>query len=274
MQRKYIKGGILHYNVGSQLKYYTELRIMIEFMAKDVVNQILELFKKPFSKKFFKSVSVNDESISSQARIKLNALTKKYQKLFASKAKKIAESMVINQQKLSQFNVKKSVEKVYPDVVIKGNLVTPDMEDIMRASIEANVELINSVPSSYMKDITGEVMRAITTGYGEQDIRLALEKYEGISKRKAKEIAQDQMRKAYTAANIQNIKELGMNKFCWVHSGGGQFPRESHVKMDGMIFSLDPAELIKEQAKLGVKPKDQGFPGYPINCGCIMQAVH
>ena len=287
MQRKKQKGGILHYNIASQLKYYLSLKMLIEKMAREVVKEISNLFKKPFANKFFKAVSVQDESVSvqdenvsvkdesvsSQSRIKLNALTKKYDALFASKAKDLAKNSVHTQKRLSDFNVKKSVESFFPDMTLKGNIVSPEMENIIKASIEANVDLIESLPKEYMKDVTGEVMRAITVGYGAYDISKALEKYEGISKRKAKEIAADQMRKAYTAVNIQNIKELDLNEFRWVHSGGGQHPRESHVKMDGMIFSLDYDELIKQQEKLGVKKKDQGFPGYPVNCGCMMQAV-
>ncbi len=68
--------------------------------------------------------------------------------------------------------------------------------------------------------------------------------------------------------------DRGLKKFKWLHSGGGQVPRETHLhKLDGNIFSLDPVELEKEQIALGLPPTDRGFPGFPVNCRCTMFSV-
>lgn len=268
-----LNGPVLRYNVGSQVKYYESIKRLIDKMISDSVKQITKLLQKNFSKEYFGKVSVTDESISSQARILLNKLSKDYYSLFSSKARSMAERMVYGQEKLSNASLKNSVNKMAEGVTLTGNIVSPELEEIIKASVEANVSLIKSIPDQYFKDITGEVMRGITTGKGQSDISKSLKKYDGVTTRRAKEIAADQVRKVYSAVNVEKFKQIDLKEFRWVHSGGGQHPRDSHVMMDGKIFSLDHAELIRQQQALGVKTKDQGLPGYPVNCRCTMQAV-
>lgn len=268
-QGTYKKGNVLRYNVGSRLQYYKELRTFVDRMTSTVNREVLALFKKPFAREFF----AMDDSISSQSRILLNTLTSKFNALFKSKAREIAERMVYGQEKLSNASVKNSASTVYEGLSLPGNIVSPDLEDVIKASVEENVSLISSISQEYMKSITGDVMRAVTEGSGEKSLRASLKRYEGITQRRAKRIAADQVNKVYTAVNIQKLKSLDQSKFVWVHSGGGQHPRDSHLKIDGEIFSLDHSELIAAQQSLGFKYQDQGFPGYPVNCRCTMQMV-
>jgi uncharacterized protein with gpF-like domain len=92
-----------------------------------------------------------------------------------------------------------------------------------------------------------------------------------MTHRRARNIALDQTRKAYNSIGKLKMQRLGVKQFQWIHSGGGQFPRESHVKISGQIFSFENVE--KEQAALGVPEADRGIPGYPVNCRCVMKPV-
>lgn len=145
------------------------------------------------------------------------------------------------------------------------------MEDVAKALIAENVSLIKSIPQQYFKDITGSVMRSITTGNGLADLLPAIKKYNRISERRVKNLSLDQTRKAYNAVNKQRMQSVGVKQFEWVHSGGGQKPRVSHMKISGMIFNFE--NLESEQSKLGVPKGDQGIPGYPINCRCTIVPV-
>ena len=260
---------MLRYNVGSRLAYYRDIRKLVDRMISTVNRDVLGLFKKPVAREFF----AMDESISSQSRILLNKLTSKFNTLFKSKAREIAERMVYGQEKLSNSSVKNSAKTVYENLSLPGNIVSPDLEDVIKASVAENVALISSISEKYMQSITGDVMRAVTEGSGEKSLRSSLMKHAGITQERAKRIAADQVNKVYTAVNIQKLKALDQGKFVWVHSGGGQHPRDSHLKIDGEIFSLDHSELIAAQQALGFKYQDQGFPGYPVNCRCTMQMV-
>ncbi len=74
-----------------------------------------------------------------------------------------------------------------------------------------------------------------------------------MSYRRAKNISLDQTRKAYNTINAERLQSLNITHFCWLHSSGSASPRESHLKIDGTVFSF--ANLEKEQAALGVPGK-------------------
>jgi SPP1 gp7 family putative phage head morphogenesis protein len=69
----------------------------------------------------------------------------------------------------------------------------------------------------------------------------------------------------YNNLNASRMKAIGLNKYEWVHSGGGQRPREFHRDvLNGQIFSLDDPPIIDEQTG------ERGIPSQLINCRCTM----
>ena len=68
--------------------------------------------------------------------------------------------------------------------------------------------LIKSIPEQYFKDVTGSVMRSITTGNGLADLVPEIKKYDGQTERRAKLLALDQTRKAYNSINKQRMQSL------------------------------------------------------------------
>jgi SPP1 gp7 family putative phage head morphogenesis protein len=148
------------------------------------------------------------------------------------------------------------------------------MEDIAKAIVEENVSLIKSIPQQYFKDITGSVMRSITTGAGMSTLLPQIQKYNAMTERRAKNLALDQTRKAYNGINKQRMQSIGVKKFEWVHSGGGQHPRRSHIALGGRVFSFDDLPVInKEQVDAGYEGPVRGIPGQAINCRCTMIPV-
>jgi SPP1 gp7 family putative phage head morphogenesis protein len=94
-----------------------------------------------------------------------------------------------------------------------------------------------------------------------------LQEYEGVTLRRARNIALDQTRKAYNNINKGRMQAIGVQKFEWVHSGGGQKPRELHIELDGQVFSFDDLPVIDERTG------ERGIPGQAINCRCTMVPV-
>lgn len=269
-----LKGNRLAYNAALQEQYVQALEQLVFKMARETKRQLFKLFNKGFSDDFFENqerLEAMDASISSQARILLNSLSNTFQKLFDIKASSLAKTMVERTTRTSATTVKESLKKLSGGLTLNTSIVSKGEEEISTALINENVSLIKSIQEQYLKDVTGSVMRSITTGRGLADLVPDLEKYEGVTKRRAKNIALDQTRKAYNSINRQKLLKNGIKEFEWGHSRGGLHPRESHIKISGKRFSFENIE--KEQAALGVPEADRGLPGEPINCKCYMRPI-
>jgi SPP1 gp7 family putative phage head morphogenesis protein len=264
----FLRGEKLNYNVSVEKRYKKELQEIIKKMTNESKLKILNLFRSKIGKEYF----ANDDSISSSARILMNELESKYNKFFSITSKSLAERMLESIKKISKTTLKASMKKLTGGLSLNTGIVSKGLKEISKATIAENVSLIKSIPEKYFKDITGSVMRSITTGEGLADLIPKFEKYEGISLRQAETLAHDQTSKAYSTINKIRLQNIGIKQFTWHHSNAGQKPRESHRKISGMIFSFD--NLIEELIEAGVTNEaDQGLPGWPIWCRCTMNPV-
>jgi SPP1 gp7 family putative phage head morphogenesis protein len=269
-----LKGTALRYNAAQQTRYVNALERLVKQMTVTTKSQIMKLFKGEISKDFFKQqeqASAMDISLGSQAKILMNGLLSTFRQLFSKRANILAPRMVNGAEQTSTTSLHSSLGELTAGLSLKTSVVPKGLEDVATAIIAENVSLIKSIPEEYFNQVTGSVMRSITTGRGLADLVPEIQKYEGMTHRRARNIALDQTRKAYNSIGKLKMQRLGVKQFQWIHSGGGQFPRESHVKISGQIFSFENVE--KEQAALGVPEADRGIPGYPVNCRCVMKPV-
>lgn len=272
-QRNVIKGKPLNFNVGLQKWYVKELTKLVDDLTREVYEQI-----KPLYKEYKEQITfTQDASISSQTRIRLNSLREMFEKKFKDRGKTFAERMVrkTNRYANSTFwaMMKEMLQADKPDgFVLKGSAITPEKEEVMKALIYENTSLITNIQTRYFEQITGAVMRSIQSGLGVTHIEEELAKYRGMTKRRARNIALDQTRKAYNSINLRNMQDVGVKKFEWVHSGGSQKPRSYHMDnyptgLNHGIFELDnPPEIDKDTG-------ERGFPGQLPYCHCRMAAV-
>src|ERR1700728_96799 len=269
-----LKGSKLAFNAAQQERYVAALERLTKQMTRETKKQIIRLFKGEISDDFFKSqekLTAMDASFASQARILLNSLARTFENLFNLKSSALAKAMIEGANKTSTSNVHTSLQQLTGGLSLKTSVVSAGQEEIATALVSANVSLIKSIPQEYLKNVTGSVMRSITTGQGLADLVPEIQKYDGQTYRRAKNLALDQTRKAYNAINRQKLLNNGIKQFEWGHSGGGLHPRESHMKIAGKIFSFE--NIREEQEKLGVPEADRGLPGEPINCKCYMRPI-
>jgi len=265
-----LRGTRLNYNASIQRAYTRKLNKLIERMASYTKNQLIKLFKSSTAKQFY----AMDDSISSQARILTNALTKKFNQLFADKSKPLAEEMIKANNSISAIALSNSLKKLAPEVTINTKLLSPALKEIIKSSTVESTALIKSISSNYLSNVQKAVMRSITNGGGLKTLIPQLNKFEGISKRHAKNMALDQTRKVYNSFNKGRLEKIGINKFEWLHSGGGEKPRQSHIALSGQIFSYDDLPIInQEQVEKGYEAPERGIPGQAINCRCTMTPV-
>lgn len=245
-------------------------------MTRETKEQVIELFKSDVAERFKEQQqrAASDASIAGKATKLMKDLMSRFETLFSLKSKKLAVSMVEGAKATSKTSLASSLKELSGGLSIKTSLVPKGMEDVMQASIEENVSLIKALPGEYLNKVTGTVMRSITSGISIGALTQQIQKYAGQTERRAKNTALDQVRKAYNNLNKQRLQAVGVGRFEWLHSGGGQHPRKSHQAMNGKIFSFDDLPVInKEQVDAGSEAPVRGIPGQAINCGCTMNPV-
>ncbi len=266
-KRGAIVGTTLQYNVQDMADYRNALQKLVQEMAQYCSKKIKKLFQDDTAEEFFSE----DASVTSQATTLINKLKSKFQLVFNDKSKTLAMRMVAQANKTSISALKGSLKDVSQEVTINSKRLPAALKETMKSAIADNVSLIRTIPEKYFSDVQGAVYRSITTGSGLKGLMPTLQKYEGISYRRAKVIALDQTRKTYASINEQRMKELELPGFEWIHSGGGHEPRPSHVAMNGNYYKFSDLPIVnKDNPK---EPPRRGMPGTEINCGCTARPI-
>src|SRR5271163_894936 len=91
----HLVGNKLAHNASIEEKYHYQIRILVSFMTNETKKEIQKLSRIKYTKdgKLRRSKVAMDTNLGSQARITLNQLTKKFNDLFASKAKRLENLM-------------------------------------------------------------------------------------------------------------------------------------------------------------------------------------
>lgn len=277
MNKNTLRGNRLNYNAGAQARYGIHLTKLITIMTREVEENIKALFDGKIADEFFtqqEEAAAMDASITSKAKILLNKLINRFTEMFSIASRKLSDDMVSDADSVSRTSLNASLRQLTNGLSLKTGIVPKGMEDVSKAIIQENVALIKSIPQDYLKNVSVAVMQSITTGNGLPDLIPKIQKYQGQTLRRARNIALDQTRKAYNSINKQRMQALGVKQFEWIHSGGGQHPRKSHIAMDGKIYSFDNLPVInKEQVDAGQEAPVKGIPGQAINCKCTMAPV-
>lgn len=259
-----VKAPPLNPSAAIEQRYYLALRTLIDRMAADTEHELKALFKTDHAEEYF----AQDASISSQARILTNALIKKYTDLFASLAKPMAEEFAEQSDKSSDVAVKSSVRQLSDELTLSAKTITSGpLNDILNATVTENVALIKSIPAQYLGGVQQAVMRSITTGNGMQDLVPYLQKHKGITLRRSRMIAQDQVKKSFSALSKARMEKIGVPSYQWLHTSGSRHPRKLHIAMNGNIYRYDDPPIIDE------KSGERGIPGQAINCACRMRPI-
>ena len=264
-----LKGTPLKPNERSMQRDVGKVESEFDKMARDVSREVTKLFNSNLAKE---SVAM-DASISSQLNIIMNALEKKWNKRFIEFSKAFSEQMINRQVKDSSRDLRTSLEKLSGGASINTNTVSKRTSDIARASIEQSSSLIKSIESNYIAEVKEGLMRSIVdssqnfTSLKESVQSVLSDRYK-IHKNKAKNLVLDQTRKAYQSISDSKMRDAGVTKYEWVHTGGGKQARSYHRDvLDGQIFDLNDPPVIDQ------KTGEKGHPGDAINCRCIKRPV-
>lgn len=261
---KYIVGEPLKPNIRIEQQTVKKLEALTKAMTKDVNKELKKLFK---SEKNSPALYAQDASISSQARILLSMLFKKYAKIFDIEGKLIIDTMVNKVNNHSKASVKNSLKSLTGGISIEKETLSAETKEMIKASSSQAVSYIKSIQSQYLTQVEGAVYRSITSGEGLKDLVPALEKYEGMTRRRSRLIALDQVRKTNESINTARLLQNGITKGKWFHSEAGATPRKTHQAMNGKIFDIREGLYDSE---VGRKVKPSELP----NCKCFFSVVY
>ena len=149
---------------------------------------------------------------------------------------------------------------------VKMKASTRAMNDVERALLLENYNIIKSIPQQYITEVTGLVMRSASTGRDVEFLADELHKRYEITRRRAEFIARDQSNKATEALKRVQDKELGITEGIWVHVPGKKTSRHTHQLMNGKKFVITEG-LYDSDVKRKVLCGE--LPG----CQCTYRAV-
>lgn len=272
-------------NYGIELAYYRKLHELIKKMVQEVSSSVLLYYRKGKSE-----ISFAQDDLAQNESLFLERMLEKYGKLFEEDGKKIAETFLAEQLKYVNISVQFALKRVLPKkepiaskalekirreptfIEFAPIFLTQETKNTMNAAIAENVSLIKSIPSQYMNQIVGSVMRSIQANGSIEDLVEDLKKYSGMTTRRARLIVEDQTRKVHTALTLRKFQESGIKYFQWLHMGGSARPRPYHLAKypNGLNFGVFS---IEHPPVIDTKTGERGFPGQLPNCKCTMAAV-
>jgi uncharacterized protein with gpF-like domain len=261
----------LRVNIVIQQRYENKLRALVLKMVNSTNKEIKTIFHGKTAKIYFiyAQDAKKEKGLSLKAKIALAALFLKFKRMFNKLGRKYAVNMVADTDKYASSVVKSSLKTLLNENV-NTTPTTPTGAQRIQSLINENQLLIVSLATYYFTQATGYVMRAISSGVP-QNIESDLKKQEGITLRRATNIAVDQTQKAMQSIGMQKLIDQDINLFEWVYTFRSKEQRKTHVKMNGTIHSFDNPPIVNGDNP-GESPR-YGLPGSEPNCKCIMRPV-
>lgn len=133
-----------------------------------------------------------------------------------------------------------------------------DMRMPIGAAVERNVSLVKSVSEQTRTRIGEAVFRGLNNRTPAREVAKEISEAVGMSRRRALNIASNEMTNLASALNRERAQQAGLNHYEWMHSGKAH-PREEHKARNGKRYEY------------GEPSGDE--PGMAIHCGCDARAV-
>lgn len=263
------RGPALNTPKGVEVTFTRDVQKIINAVIRETQKIVRKLFKTPSARDYFAEDSA---AFTNTANKSLDALFERLSANSRLAATKTARKMAKGANQASRASMAASLKELSGGVTLNPSDLGGNIPTIMQASIESNAGLIVNITDTYILKVSDAVNRSIMNGRGLQDLIPFFRAQTGVSKRHGKNVALDQTRKAFNALNVARMENVGLSKFEWVHSGGGQKPRELHITpwpegLNGGIFDIHDPPIIE------LDPVVRGLPSEAINCKCRIAPV-
>ena len=237
----------------NERQYLINLFRVIREVRADVNNGVLRLVKE-----------FADPGVIGQA---LQSLVDKWDNPYQrQQAEQIASSFVTT----SLGSVTRQSQRREKSVGINIYQNSTELNEYLRAATFQNTQLIKSIPSKYLDQVSNIVMGNIRQGMRPSYIEAQLVQQFGVTQRRARLIARDQTSKITGEINRLRQTGAGIEYFTWVTSQDERV-RHSHVDVAKRDVGYGPG--VFKWSDLPVVDGVKTFPGQPINCRCIARAT-
>jgi SPP1 gp7 family putative phage head morphogenesis protein len=265
------KGLAIGPSAGIRLWYKIRLRMITDAMLEDYKKVLVMTMDLKDVRKYY----AEDAEPSAIFKFALAKLKERWKKIFNGFAKETAKEFV--RQSNDQVNASVAHSLSVAGVNEPTTEYNANVRNTLGAAVSYNHTLITGIGEDIHEKIYSAVMLSLTSPNPEEQgtsgIQNALRNIGDFSEQRIDLISRDQTSKLYSSLANERMKQNGVDEFEWLHSGAGKEPRESHSKMDGVIFKIDDPRLWEIGGEFDLKKSDLGPPGWAINCRCRARPV-
>lgn len=246
-------------SLGLAALYRKKLDALIVEMSNSVDYFIRAAYKKN------EPIIAQDELPADALRKAIRDLAKRWQRRFDEMAPELAAYFAKAAHRRSDAALKNILRR--GGISVRWTM-TRAQQDVLKAIVHENTQLIKSIPQQYLNAVEGSVMRSVQTGRDLHSLSTELQQHYGVTKRRAAFISLDQNNKATGALQRVRQIELGITHAVWLHSHGGKVPRKTHLANSGKKYDVregwfDPDPKVQRHI----------IPGELINCRCVAKPV-
>ncbi len=268
-RNKDIKLAVTQPHVGLEIAFKKKLDALIDEMHNSVDYWLSAAYRanSPLALSDVSSSERNKLASDASPAAVLNAimskLTRRWTKRFNQVAKPLADYFALAAKDRTDAGLRAALKKAGYTIEFR---ITPEIQDIITASVNKNVESIKSIPSEYFGDIKQMVMSSVLEGRNLGDLRKGLQDKYGITKRRAELIARTSNNQTSAMIDRARAKELGITEAMWVHSSAGRHPRHEHLGWNGKMYNIQEGMYSHVSGKYV-------WPGSDYNCRCTKRMI-
>lgn len=176
-------------------------------------------------------------------------------------------------------NIKVKTAKKYGkavDIQDVPMMQTSKINDIIEASVQRNVALIQDIPEKVLYQIEQVITSGMTSGASIDSMTDEIAEKFDIARRRAKNIAKDQASKVNANLNQARQESLGIRAYNW-HTEEDDKVRKSHTHRNNKAYAWDKKDIGKKLAdgRIILDPwvDDIGHPGHDYGCRCGAEGI-
>lgn len=177
-------------------------------------------------------------------------------------------------EQMAGYN-REQVQKIYKNafgIDLGGMLSNESIKSVIDVSIQSNIDLISSIRTDFINDISSHVFASFKKGGNYNDLAKIIYERGGVTKNRAKFIARDQSAKINADLTEAREKALGNDLYYW-QGANDERERHSHRVLNGKlckysdstVYSDDGGKTWLKRSKIGGY---EGKVGTDYNCRC------
>ncbi|MDR1334408.1 MAG: hypothetical protein LBJ71_04260 [Holosporaceae bacterium] len=238
-----------------QLKYLRLFLRKITYLLEKLYGSLI----RKLVRKVSGSKNMSEEDIRKAIFQLLSVAYSRKELLFEKNVRKITKKYIRSVVTSTSVSIKKTLEK--NDLPFSSSAT-----EVEKASTEECVDHLLTISGWFLLKL---FHYAVTGAYE----KMTEQHLEDLLVNRAKLITRTQISRAITAENIARFREAGLTHYVWrtsqdervVGNPTGLYPEgnpshEDHYHRNGKVFAFD-------------NPPDDGHPGVPYNCRCVMLAI-